>query len=397
MRILLLTPAPPYPPRSGGQIRTWEFLRYLTQRHELTLLYFTPPEAPAVPAPLAALCARAVAIPHPPDLMPEDLQIGRSAPGPIKWYGMAAMWRAVEANEPHTFDLVLVDLVYMTLYRDLLPPQTVLIEHNIESQIYKQYDAAMPDRVQTIESSIWSATWRMMELYENRVWSKFALRATVSEHDRREMERRCKTGKTIVIENGVNLQTHPLLPVQTDPVVAFVGTLDYFPNLDAAFYLTRTIMPLVWEAAPQARLFIAGKNPSEQLCRFADDRRVRVIADPEEMQPIIAEARVATVPLRVGSGTRLKILEAFTWGVPVVSTSIGCQGLDVTDGQHLLVRNDPAAFAAAIVELLSDPALYSTLRTNGRILVEQNYDWQMIFARFEEELQRFVNLFVPAK
>jgi glycosyltransferase involved in cell wall biosynthesis len=201
-----------------------------------------------------------------------------------------------------------------------------------------------------------------------------------------EIDRRCKAGRTIVVENGVNTRT--ITPVNTtgSKTILFMGTLDYFPNRDAAVYCARTIMPLVWDLDPSIELCIAGRNPNEALMELGSDSRISVLANPPDMRDVASHCALTVVPLRVGGGTRLKILDSLALGLPVVSTSVGCEGLEVTDGEEVLIRDEPARIAEAIVNLVSDSRLWETLRLRGRRLVELRYDWQTIFGGLESEL-----------
>jgi glycosyltransferase involved in cell wall biosynthesis len=386
----MLNLQPPYPAHSGGQIRRWEFLNYLAARHQVTLVYFSSSDHTKVPEPVQDLCEHAVAVPHPRTLSEQDLQIGRNAPGPVKWFGVSAMCRAIQECAPPTFDLVLVDTIFMTLYLELLPPRVVLLEQNIESRILKQYAQLNRTKLPATELALWDATWRMMEQYENRVWSRFPLRVVVSEQERQELVRRAPSGETIVVENGVNLDNYPLLPRANSRAVLFTGALDYFPNADAAHYLCKEILPHVWRAAPDLPVVIAGRNPPPDILALAEPPRLRVLANLKEMQNAASQAFLAVVPLRMGGGTRVKILEALAWGLPVVSTSTGCAGLEVADCRELLVRDDPNEFAEAILRLGSDPELYDSLRLNGRALVEQRYSWRTILEPLDAELAAYM-------
>lgn len=385
MKVMLLAPRPPYPPRSGAEIRLNEMVRYFGTRHRVTLVYFNHLEEPNAPPQMQDICERVVAVPHPAALSAEDFLIGKRAPAPVKWFGTTAMYEALRACEPQTFDAVLVESLYMTLYRELLPPQSVLLEQNIESQMYRQFARWSERAPQGIEKSVLNATWRMMEQYENRVWAQFALRAAVSREEQEVMQRRCAVGKTIVVENGVNLARYPLLTRRGRQTLLFTGAMDYVANADACVYMVREIMPRIWEQEPDVTLLLAGRNPSETVSGL-EGARVKIIANPEDMTGVAAQATVAVVPLRIGGGTSLKVLEALAWGLPVVSTSVGCRGLAVTDGHDVLVRDDAGEFAGAVVSVLRDEELAGRLRAHGRSLVEERYGWEEIFGRLEKEL-----------
>jgi glycosyltransferase involved in cell wall biosynthesis len=308
------------------------------------------------------------------------------------------MRMALEKVEPHRFDVVLLETLFLARYRELLPARTVLAEYDIVSQIYKQYAQLWQTRNSDAEvartRAFWRATVLWMEAYENHMWPQFSLRTTVSTRDKTEMDRRCPQGKTIVIENGINTQTNALLQNQGAPTVLFTGTLHYVPNTEAAIALARTIMPLVWRADPTIRLCIAGRNPPAPVLALATDPRIEVQSNPADMKRVAEHAAIAVVPLHIGGGTRIKILESLAWGLPVVSTTLGCEGLAVVDGETIVIRDEPQAFAEAIVELMTDVARRNKLRRQGRQLVELRYDWQRIFPQLEEALESLSNEFV---
>lgn len=382
MKLLLLYLQPPYPPHSGGRIRRWEMLRFLARRHRVTLVYFDDSNTAEAPAPLHALCEQVVVVGYPDVPSAQDLELAKQIPHAAKQYWHSVMAQAIQALAPHSFDLVLVDTLYMSVYRDLLPPQTVLLEQNIESQILKQFETTY---TKASTASPLSA-WRMLAMYENRIWKTFPLRVAVSRDDKQEMDRRCSAGRTIVVENGVDLASHPLLPISNEHTLIFTGAFNYFPNRDAAEYAAREIMPRIRQSDPNARLILAGSHPPHELVEQISDPHIEVIGNPSDMTEVAKHASVSIVPLRMGSGTRLKILEAFAWGLPVVSTSIGCSGLDVANECDLLVQDDPEAFAQAVVRLWADPTLYATLRQNARRRAEEGYDWQPILERMDAEL-----------
>jgi glycosyltransferase involved in cell wall biosynthesis len=172
--------------------------------------------------------------------------------------------------------------------------------------------------------------------------------------------------------------------------ILFMGTMDYYPNTDAAIYFCKSVMPHIWKKKAEVSVFIAGLNPPLSVFSLASDGRVDVIANPADMREIARQCCLTVVPLRLGGGTRIKILDSMAMGLPVVSTSLGCEGLLVTEGKDILIRDEPESFADAVLRVLSDDTLANTLRLNGRRLVEEHYDWGLIFRQFEQELLRLV-------
>jgi glycosyltransferase involved in cell wall biosynthesis len=401
MRLLVVMPHAPYPANSGARIRLQEELRYLSRRHDVTAVFFTEPdERKPPPSLLLGLCHRSVPVAHVRRIRPADLALSRGAPWPLRRYGTVEMDRALRGINSRSFDAVIVDTLYMTLYRGLFPRCAVLQEHNIESQIARQYAQRRP--ASAVPSSngrdraFWGAVSMLMERYEDRTWAQFPLRVAVSELEKAEIDRRCASGRTVVVENGVDVRPPCVRDELGSRVILFMGALDSFPNVDAAFYLAKRIMPAVWGRGPDIRLVIAGRHPDPALAVLRVDPRIQIVADPDDMRAVAARASVSAAPLRIGAGTRLKILQALAWGLPVVSTQLGCAGLGLTDGEHLVIRDDPDAFADALANLLSNGVMWRRLSQAGRAVVEQRNAWEPLLERFEAELYRLVSGFAPA-
>jgi glycosyltransferase involved in cell wall biosynthesis len=392
MKILMLSPFSPYPPNSGGRVRQWELIRYLGRRHNLTVVYNAlNEEEGGAQNSIQNSCAKAIAVKHPQKFIAPDLPDVQKLPWPVRIFGSVQMLKTLEDLRSGNFEAVIIEFIFMTMYRDLFPACSILHEHNIESGIFKQYSEMPYIEEQQIygirkNRAFWKATWMLMADYENRVWPAFPLRVTVSEKDKQEMDSRCPSGRTVVVANGVNAQHMTLIKKGVSRRILFMGKMDYYPNIDAASFLVKSIMPFVWQKDPEISLSIAGMNPPPEVAALTSDPRVEVIANPNDMREIAAKCSLTVVPLRLGGGTRIKILDSFAMGLPVVSTSLGCEGLSVREGKDILIRDDPGQFADGVLLVLSDDDLADRLRVNGRRLAEERYDWGMIFGQFEQEL-----------
>jgi glycosyltransferase involved in cell wall biosynthesis len=392
----MLSPYSPYPPNSGGRMRMWEQIKYLNRRHDVTAVYyaFTEDEY-EISKSMEECCAQAIAVRHPGRFSSSEVAGLRDFPWPVRIYRTAEMVKTLKGLQSSTFDAGIIEFIFMSHYRDLLPICTVLDEHNIESSLFRQY-SELPDiageEIFGIKKgrAFWRATSIRMAEYENRMWPRFPLRATVSAHDKKEMERRCPDGKTILVENGINAQTINPVPNRKPAKILFMGTMDYYPNTDGAVYFCKSVMPFVWAKKPELKVCIAGLHPPESVLALATDHRIEIIANPVDMREIAGGCYLTIVPLRLGGGTRIKILDSMAMGLPVVSTTLGCEGLRVTDGEDLLIRDEPRSFAEAVLQVLSDNVLANTLRLNGRRLVEEHYDWGLIFIQLEQELFHLV-------
>jgi glycosyltransferase involved in cell wall biosynthesis len=396
MKILMLSPHVPYPPNSGGRIRQWEEIKYLGQRHDLTVVYFAcTREEYSMRSLIGNYCNNVIAVKlHNIDSSTE-LSDFQKLPWPVRMFGSIQMQKTLNNLRSDNFEAVIIEFIFMAMYRDLFPVCTILHEHNIESSIYKQY-SEMPtvaqEQIYGVRKSraFWKATWMLMADYENRIWPTFPLRVTVSEKDKQEMDSRCPSGRTIVAENGVNVRNMPLIKKNVSGKILFMGKMDYYPNIDAASFLVKSVMPYVWQKDPGVSLCIAGMNPPPSVTALASDTRIEVIANPDNMREVAGQCSLTVVPLRLGGGTRIKILDSMAMGLPVVATSLGSEGLFVTDGINILIRDDPGQFADAVLQVLSDDDLADALRLSGRRLVEERYDWELIFGHLEQELLHLV-------
>jgi glycosyltransferase involved in cell wall biosynthesis len=401
MKILILSPYCPVPHNSGGRIRIWEEIRFLTLRHEITLISFYQTEEEYDHREmLAKVCDEAILVKRPDSLQDADLQHMRQLSDIFQWYSTPEMNQALDIVSGKQFDVVIFEHIFMAQYGTLFSTIKILQEHNIESNIFKQlahlYSHPNPTPAQQKENAFRRSRWMLMRKYENETWPKFPLRITVSQQDKAELDSRCPTGRTAVIENGINTREIRLIPedrwLDNSPRnILFMGALDFYPNIDSLFYLKERILPILWQTDPTITVVLAGRNPSEVILDFAADPRIDVIANPREIEEVAKDCYLTVVPLRIGSGTRIKILHSMALGLPVIATTLGCEGLNVVNGRNIFIRDTPEQFAEAILTLVADSRLAMGLRTEGRKLVEEQYDWSLIFERLEDEMLALVD------
>ena len=239
-------------------------------------------------------------------------------------------------------------------------------------------------RIAVIERSLFWKIWRKynafrFHAFERRLLPEYDVCITVSTNDRATISPCTEPAKIQVLPNGVDFKAKRFLEDTNagPPSLLFVGLLLYPPNADAARWMIETILPRIREHVPDCRLYIVGDGAPIDLLELVHSHEpsVQLAGRVDELSPYYATCEIAVVPLRAGGGTRLKILEAMAFGRAVVSTSVGCEGLSVTDGEHLLLADTTEDFASAVVSLLRNPAERERLRRNARRLVEQYYDW----------------------
>jgi glycosyltransferase involved in cell wall biosynthesis len=213
-----------------------------------------------------------------------------------------------------------------------------------------------------------------------------------SEVDAAQVDRRARLGKTVVAPNGADIESWQPRVRFCSQTILFPGYLDYFPNVDAIDFLLHDIWPRVRRRKPNVQLILAGADPSLSMQAMVEQTNgVELRANPRFMTRVAREASVMVAPLRLGSGTRTKIVEAMAWGLPVVSTTLGAEGIDVVDGEHLLLADTAEALAESLLQLLTDEALWQKLRLTGRELVRQRYCWDKVFAPLEDGLIELVS------
>jgi len=218
----------------------------------------------------------------------------------------------------------------------------------------------------------------MMRRWEPCYAERFGRCITVSEADRRLLRTVNPRLQVDVVANGVDTKVYQPLPQEgTSPSLLFIGKMSYRPNGDAVLYFCREILPRIRRMIGEVEMWIVGKDPLPEVRQLNGDG-VYVTGRVDDVVPYYSRSTACVVPLRAGGGTRLKILEAMALGRPVVSTSVGAEGLDVVDGEHLLIADSPEQFAEKTVRLLTDRALYQRITTNARQLVVTRYDWDAI-------------------
>jgi glycosyltransferase involved in cell wall biosynthesis len=227
-----------------------------------------------------------------------------------------------------------------------------------------------------------------MKAYEAAAIPKFDLVAAISPVDQATLQT-FSHGKAKIISVTAGIHTDTLVPSPDPPVpgeVDYVGSFDWQPNVDAAFWFVEKVWPIVVARLPNAHLSLVGKNPPPYLEKLAGPS-ITLTGRVDSIQDYVSKAECCVVPLWIGSGMRYKILEAFALGKAVVSTTLGAEGIEITDGRDILLRNDPESFASAVIEILENPELRDRLGSNARKLVEERYSWPDVARRFASSIE----------
>jgi len=390
MRVLIVTANLPYPPVGGAQMRVYMLAKQLSRRHEVTLIAFDrDPDIPGRAEALRDFCAEVVPVPlanH--QLLTQKrkqqlISLARRRPYQYTAAYAPEMQRTIDhylATRP--FDIVQIEFSQMGYYHLRDYSRSVLDQHNVEYELlHRIYQT---ERLSLRKLYSFSEWWKFRR-QEIAICERFTTVLTTSERDRATLEAQTRGPGYAVIPNGVDCDyfTNPA-PLGHDNVILFTGTINYFPNTDGLKYFLEEIYPRVRQAVPDVQLCIAGKNPPPEIQRYAGSQGVTITGYLEDIRSVFATASLVIVPLRVGGGTRLKILEAMSMQRAVVATSIGAEGIDVTHGENILLADDPESFARSVVTLLHDRAQRQRLAAAGRRLVEQKYDWKLIGDRLEQ-------------
>lgn len=409
MKILILSPYPPYPPHGGGTMRIYQLIRGLAQRHDVTCLAFAPDlAAEHALAPLQRIC-RVVPVRGPlarglarrawttlASPLP-DMALRNVLPA------YAAALRALVATEP--FDVIQAESIEMAGYlwqvksgelgvRSSNNVQLILDQFNAEYQLQRRAfltDARRPRRWHAAAYSL--AQWQKLARYEARVMRECDTVLAVSDEDRATLLGLAPGARIGVVPNGVDtdhFSRSALGQARVGPIcfagatLVFSGTLDFRPNVDALAWFVREVLPALRARRPDLRLLAVGRRPAPLLRQLAAEGHLTLTGEVPDARPYIAGAVVYVVPMRIGGGVRLKLLEALALEAPVVSTRMGAEGVSgLAEGEHCLLADDPAGFAAATLRLLDDPALGRRLGAAGRLLARQRYDWSVIVPRLE--------------
>jgi sugar transferase (PEP-CTERM/EpsH1 system associated) len=384
MKILWLKSELLHPVDKGGKIRTYQMLKHLKREHTVTYLSLVTDDEPAESYVRAyEYCHRLVTVPW---SEPErrslafyrDLARNMASPLPyaIEKYRSEAMRRAVEKElaERHDYDVVVCDfLVPSVNLWERLPVASVLFQHNVEAMIWRRH----VETAWGVKKGFFYTQWKKMERYEREACRRFDAVAAVSEVDRDVMRDAYGVECVFDVPTGVDYDFFRPLGTPPDPnEIVFTGSMDWMPNEDGIVWFAREVLPLVARDMPEARLTVVGRNPTPAVAALADESpRVTVTGRVADIRPYVDRAAAFVVPLRVGGGTRLKIYEAMAMGRPVISTTIGAEGLPLEPGRDILIADTPADLASAVVRVMRVPEYGSRIGEAGRALVRERFGW----------------------
>jgi len=392
VRVLWIKSGGLVPLDTGGKIRSFNLLKELGKKHDVTLFTFYGAQANDAHSTLKQYFSKVV---HLPVSLPaqrgvaETLSYVRNLstlqPYSLSKYAVPEAAKVLRKllMEDH-YDVLICDFLFSApiIPWDLQVPK-ILFTHNVETQIWERH-------YEVARNPVWKAvTWReyrTMARAERRFLDMADHVLTVSENDKKLFSKFLSPKNITVIPTGVD--TEYFYPSQQLPQanrLVFTGSMDWMPNEDAILYFAQDIFPRIRREIPSTTLWVVGRRPSTKLqALVTESSGVHVTGTVEDIRPFVWDAAVYVVPLRVGGGTRIKIFEAMAMGKPVVSTAVGAEGLPVEHGKDILLAESPQDFTLQVVRLLREEEQRDKLGRAGRALVEHNFSWSAVSATFDE-------------
>ena len=421
MKILFLSPTVPFPLTDGGRIRVFNLLKQVSRKCEVTLLALEtlPTDAESI-AHLERFGIQVHLVRHGGELPPVSLGTILSAflrrvPITVARYNVPAYrqkFKELVATE--TFDLVHYEMFHVAQFHTETDLPSLLSQQNVDSAIWRRL---CQETANPLRKCLYWTQQRAFERYERLINPKFDIVTCASEIDKQAFQRTSAESRFEIIPNGVDIEDyqpdstpvgatsglnaigqtsglnaidetsrsqHPIgetsrsrFDAQESHLI-YIGSMDWYPNEDAVTFFADEVLPRIHEKLPNVQFSAVGGNPSARVQKLAANPQIQVTGRVPEIKPYFARATVFVVPLRIGSGTRLKILEALAMGKAVVSTTVGAEGLDLGIGEEILIADEPKAFAEAVLRLLTDASLRRRLGEKGRARVERDYDWRSI-------------------
>lgn len=397
MKLLLLTPQLPYPPQQGTSLRNFHIMRGLAADHEITLLSFLEPGQTADPhqiAPLIALCCHIETVPAPARTTGQRLRqllTTRLPDMAHRLYSPAFADRLRHLLAANQFDVVQIEGIELARYMDLIRVASMSVKivfdnHNAETELQRrnmQTDWRQPRR--------WpAAAYSGMQVGRLARFERWACEnadwvTAVSETDQRHLQSLIShlQSPISVIPNCIDI-TEYQTPMSSTPFdLVFSGKMDYRPNVDAVLWFADEIWPQILAARPSTTWAIVGQKPHPRLERLRGMPGITVTGWVEDVRPYLAGASLFIMPFRVGSGTRLKLIEAMAAGKAIVSTRVGAEGFPVVDGREIVLADGVEEMATAVLRLLDDPTERTRLGTVARQFAAA-YDWRVVVPQFNQ-------------
>jgi polysaccharide biosynthesis protein PslH len=392
MNIVVVTAQFPFPPRSGMTMRVYQLVRQLARRHQVTLLSYPEPGYEDAVAELRKeLRVRVVDRRRPPGWARRAAQVASIASA------VPFSSREVYSKElQHELDALCrstaCDVVQLegTVQCRLSVPRgvrVILDEHNIDYEVFER----MRDGERSLARRAFNRwEYERVRRFEQKAWTRVDGCLVTSEREEPIVQAFAPNTPTAVVPNGVDLDYFAPGGAIEPRTLVFNGLLGYRPNFDAALHLVDDIWPSVLDHHPDAQLTIVGRAGEAERRRLSRPG-VNVTGEVPDIRPYMRSAAVIAVPVRMGGGTRLKVVEGLAMGKAMVSTTLGCEGVGVRDHEHLLIADGAAEFTSGVIRLFADAELRDRLGAAGRRLIESQYSWDLAGERMEALYQQVLD------
>jgi polysaccharide biosynthesis protein PslH len=400
MRVLHFAPRICWPLDTGAKLRNYHLARVLSTRADITLLAFTDAERSLVE--LEKFYEQIIAVPRDPGYTLSKMirgTLGRT-PLPVLNYTTDRMKRVLEQIlSEQEFDVVQVESIHLMAYLPIIRaarnhPLAICDWHNIESELMSRYRNREPN---ILKRAYAGKTARLMSEFERRALREFDAHVVVSERDAERLRALNSDTRIFVIENGVDTDYYSDVRIENAAAaqgeknrLVFVGSMDYHANIDGTVNFAREVWPRLRARQPEMVFTIVGRNPGREVRELALTPGIEVTGTVDDVRPFYRKAVLSVVPLNIGGGSRLKILEAMAAGVPVVSTTLGAEGLNVQHGENILIADTSEQQIEAIVSLVENEEQRKHLIDGGRALVSNHYDWSQLGALLFENYRKLL-------
>lgn len=389
MRVLQFAPRVCWPLDTGAKLRNYHLARVLSRHAQVTLLAFTEAKEPDLN--IENPYHQIVTVKRDAGYTPAKLLRGALGRTPISLLNYttepmkAALATLLQEQE---FDIVQMESIHLMAYlsvirKSLARPRVVCDWHNIESELMQRYSERAPS---FLRGTYARRTARRLHALESKATSDFDYHVVVSDRDQEQLLNLNPATRVSVIENGVDSAHYSdgelarALRKSTGPRttrLVFVGSMDYHANIHAVVDFARDVWPALHQRYPELTFTVVGRDPAEEVQQLVSLAGVEVTGTVDDVRPYYREALASVVPLKIGGGSRLKILESMAAGVPVVSTTLGAEGLEVHNGEDIVIADTSEQLIESIADLVQDDATRLRLAAAGRDLVERRYEWSI--------------------
>jgi len=398
MKILFIAHSFPYPPDEGIKLMSYNLIKQFSKNHTVTLLSLIEDETEINYIPkISNYCKRIEVVVN---KIPQSQFLRlwniffQSYPFCIyQFYSKEFInkLRLLIENEP--FDILHFDFVNTSIYRDFINIKlpSIYFPHDAMSMLFKRNITKEKNIFRKIYTY---AQYKKMLSYESKIIPKFTKTVVVSPVDRNWLLKINSSFDISVIPNGVDAEYFKPTEIEQDyPSVIFRGIMSFLPNIDAAIYFYRSILPLIRKEIPNIKFYIVGKNPTQEIKNLNDNKSVIVTGYVKDIRVYILKSTVNVCPMRIGSGIKNKILESMALAKPTVATKIACDGIpDVKDGSNIIIADNPEEFSRKVITLIKNRRLCEEIGNNARKFVIENYSWEKVAKKFIDVYQEAIDI-----